>query len=406
MKFEKITDKTTSYGLNVSGGNIDSLRIKNDLKTVIRVYEDGKIGVAGRIGEGDDAALLEDAKAQLAQNIAYPCDLDADKHRSENSVKNIVPVNDFVKTMKKLLARLNKEYPDFIFSNKINMEETDVSYENSENTSYSYASDYLAIMLVIQHKKSSNIMDLSYGDVQNYYDEEQVVADVGKLLNVFGKKVELEEDLPVIIDARQVLYSSLSHLIAELYVSGASLFKDKLGQKVFDDKVNVFTDRGPDNKQCIPFFDSEGVVNEDDKFYFVKNGVISGLATYKRSAKNFNLPLSGGGYAEFDGVPTTSCVGIKAGTTHNNVKDVVKGKAIYVAVASGGDMTPDGTLGIPVQLAYLYDNGKLVGKLPEFSLNANIFDLLGKDFMGIAKNDVFEYMDETVLVGKFKINKN
>lgn len=405
MKHEKIVNKTTSYGLNVSGGNIDSLRVKDDLKTVIRVYDDGKIGIAGRIGEGDDKALFADAKARLSQNITYPCDLTAGKTRKENCVKNIVPATEFVKTMKKLLARLNKEYPDFIFSNKINMEEYSSVYENSENTRYEYASNYLAVILVIQHKKSASIMDLAYGAVQNYYDEDKVVSDIGKLLAPFDKKAELDDTLPVII-GDNIIHYSLRHIIAELYMSGASLFNGKLGEKLFDEKVNIYLDRGPDNKECIPFFDSEGVVNDGDKFYFIKDGVFNGLLTYKRTAHNFNLPLSGGGYSDFDEVPVAAAVGTKLGTTSDSLKKLIQGKAIYIVEAGGGDMTPDGTLGIPVQLAYLYDNGELVGKLPEFSLNANIFDLLGKDLIGVAKNDVFGFMEDTVLAAKFKINKN
>lgn len=402
MKTEKLINKTASYGLNVSGGKVNSLRVNEDMKTVIRVYSDGKIGVAGRIGEGDDGELLKEAEAQLSQNIAYPCNLDGDKKRSVNRVKHPVPAGEFVKTMKKLLARLNAEYPDFIFSNKINMEEFYCAYENSENTSYSYSSDYLAIVLVIQHKQSSNIMDLAYDAVQDYYDEDKVVSDIGKLLSVFEKRVGLDANLPVII-GKEVIYYALNHLVAELYVSGASLFKDKLGSKVFDERVNIFTYRGEDSKQCIPFFDSEGVTVEGDKFHFVKDGVLCGLATYKRSAANFNLPLSGGGYAEFDGVPSPSVMGVELGKTSDSLKELVKGKAIYVYQTSGGDMTPDGTLGIPVQVAYLYEDGKLIGRLPEFTMNANIFDLLGKDFIGAAANDAFDYREETVVVGKFKI---
>lgn len=402
MKTEKLINKTASYGLNVSGGKVNSLRVNEDMKTVIRVYSDGKIGVAGRIGEGDDGELLKDAEAQLSQNIAYPCNLDGDKKRRINRVKHPVPAGEFVKTMKKLLARLNAEYPDFIFSNKINMEEFSCTYENSENTSYSYSSDYLAIVLVIQHKQSSNIMDLAYDAVQDYYDEDKVVSDIGKLLSVFEKRVGLDANLPVII-GKEVIYYALNHLVAELYVSGASLFKDKLGSKVFDERVNIFTYRGEDSKQCIPFFDSEGVTVEGDKFHFVKDGVLCGLATYKRSAANFNLPLSGGGYAEFDGVPSPSVMGVEVGKTSDSLKELVKGKAIYVYQTSGGDMTPDGTLGIPVQVAYLYEDGKLIGRLPEFTMNANIFDLLGKDFIGAAANDAFDYREETVVVGKFRI---
>lgn len=403
MEHEKITYKETSYSVNVSGGKVDSLRVKEDLKTVIRVYEDGKIGVAGRIGEGDDKALLEDAKAKLSQNIAYPCNLTENDRRDENKVRKIIPENDYVKTLKKLVARLNKCYPDFVFSNKINMGEEEIVYENSKNTRYSYKGNEIGGALVIKDKASANIMDLSYGFDTTFYDEDKIVSDIGKLLNVYHNKVAMPSgEVPVIINPMEVLQYSAQHMIAELYVSGSSLLSGKLNEKIFNEKANILTDRG-DADKAIPFFDAEGVVNKDDKFYFIKDGVFTGLATYKRSAANFNLPVSGGGYAPFDEVPQTSFVGFKMART-DKLKNLVKGKAIYVFITNGGDMTPDGTLGLPVQLAYLYDNGKLVGRLPEFGINGNIFDVLGKDFIGVARDDNFNFSDDSVLVAKFNIN--
>ena len=92
--------------------------------------------------------------------------------------------------------------------------------------------------------------------------------------------------------------------------------------------------------------------------------------------------------------------------THANLSDIVKGKAVYVAVTSGGDMTPDGTLGLPVMLAYLYEDGKLLGTLPEFSLSGSLFDVFGKDYLGAAENDIFSFANkEKVLVTKFKFNR-
>lgn len=403
MEHEKITYKETSYSVNVSGGKVDSLRVKEDLKTVIRVYEDGKIGVAGRIGEGDDKALLEDAKAKLSQNIAYPCNLTENDRRDENKVRKIIPENDYVKTLKKLVARLNKCYPNFVFSNKINMGEEEIVYENSKNTRYSYKGNEIGGALVIKDKVSANIMDLSYGFDTTFYDEDKIVSDIGKLLNVYHNKVAMPSgEVPVIINPMEVLQYSAQHMIAELYVSGSSLLSGKLNEKIFNEKANILTDRG-DADKAIPFFDAEGVVNKDDKFYFIKDGVFTGLATYKRSAANFNLPVSGGGYAPFDEVPQTSFVGFKMART-DKLKNLVKGKAIYVFITNGGDMTPDGTLGLPVQLAYLYDNGKLVGRLPEFGINGNIFDVLGKDFIGVARDDNFNFSDDSVLVAKFNIN--
>lgn len=403
MEQEKIINRETSYSVNVAGGKVDSLRVKEDLKTVIRVYEDGKIGVAGRIGEGDDNALLEEAKAKLSQNIAYPCSLTENTHREENAIKEIIPAKDYVKTLKKLIARLNKEFPDFVFSNKINMGEEEIVYENSKNTKLVYKGSEIGGALIIKDKASANIMDLSYGFVENYYDEDKIVGDIGKLLNVYHKNVDMpDEQLPVIINGLIPLQYAAQHLIAELYVSGSSLFSGKLGQKIFNDKVNILSDRSGADRP-IPFFDAEGVVDKDDKFYFVKDGEFCGVATYKRSATNFNLPLSGGGYAPFDEVPQTSFTGLKVANT-DKLANLVKGKAIYVFITSGGDMTPDGNVGLPVQLAYLYDNGKLVGRLPEFGIQGNLFDIFGKDFIGVARDDTFEFSDDSVLVANFKVN--
>ncbi len=51
-------------------------------------------------------------------------------------------------------------------------------------------------------------------------------------------------------------------------------------------------------------------------------------------------------------------------------------------IASGGDMTPEGHCATPVQMAYLVENGKLVGRLPELNISGNFFELLGKDYLG------------------------
>lgn len=406
MENEKIIEKSTGYGLNIAGSKVDSLRLKEDLQTVVRVYGNGQIGVAGRKGECADKELFEEAESNLSKNIAYPCLLSEGGNRSVDIRKTVIPAGEFVKTIKKLMARLEKTYPDFIFANKIKMDEREISYRNSKGADYFYANRMLTVALTIKEKSSANIMDLFYGATVGKYNEDEIVEDIGKLLNVYGNKLAMpEEDLPVIINYADALQYALSHLTAEMYSSGASLFNGKLGEKVFDGKVNVFSDRAPADDKLTAFFDAEGVVNENDKFYYVKDGVLCGLATYKRSAQTLNLPLSGGGYAEFDGVPSASFEGVTIGETAKSLKDIVKGKAIHVCYCSGGDMTPDGTLGIPVQLAYLYDNGKLVGTLPEFSVSANIFDLLGKDFCGVAKDDVFSCGQDTVIVGKFKINR-
>lgn len=404
MNYEKIVENTISYSINITNNKVDSLRKSNDSKTVIRVYDEGKIGIAGAIGECDENSLLEEAQSKLAQGIPYPCNLTENAQREEFTLRDIPDGALLLSDCKKLVERLSKTYPDYIFSNKINTEDYTVTYTNTSSTRYVYRSNCIAVSLAIKAKDSVNIMDLGYGGAQDYYSEDQVVEDVGTLLNVYKTKCDIPEDVPVLIDS-SVLQYLVADFIAEKYMSDTGLLCGKLGSKIFNDKLNLVVWRNTQNKRNIPFFDCEGTVLEGDEFSLVKDGVMSGLITYKRSASNYNLPLSGSATADFDAVPSFGATALKLKPTSESLKEIVGGKAIYVAMTSGGDMTPSGDLGLPVLLAYVYEDGKLLGTLPEFSLSGNIFDVLGDSFLGVAKNDVFKYMDETLIVTKFKINK-
>ena len=404
MEKEKIVNIKTTYSVNVAGSMVESLRVNNNLTTTVRVYDEGFIGVAGRIGECDEQELIAESQEKLSQKIPYPCNLTENVQKSVDNVKEIICPNKFVATAKSLIDRLNKTFPDYVFSNKINMTDSYVSYENSKNTKLEYHGNNVMVSLVVQKKGSGNIMDFGLGFMDNRYDEDEYVSDMATLIDNFDKRVEMpEEELPIIIEAN-FIGTALVEFLAEKYVMGASLFNGKLGTKIFNEKVNIYNDRDPYNKYALEFFDAEGVVPENNRYYFVKDGVFTGLITTKRSSANFNLPLSGSAAAAFDGVPSFSGNGFAVGTTAEKTSDLVK-DAIYVCVTSGGDMTPSGDVGLPIMLAYLVRDGKIVGRLPEFSIGGNLSDILGKDFIGIAKCDLFKICSDDMVVAKFKINK-
>lgn len=72
MKKEFIVNRSSSVTLNITAGKIDSYRKNEETTGTVRVYRDGKIGVAGMLGTPDEAALTERAEAALAAGIPYP----------------------------------------------------------------------------------------------------------------------------------------------------------------------------------------------------------------------------------------------------------------------------------------------------------------------------------------------
>ena len=70
---------------------------------------------------------------------------------------------------------------------------------------------------------------------------------------------------------------------------------------------------------------------------------------------------------------------------------------------SGGGFNDKGEYVMPVHLALLSDGEKVIGKLPPFTLSGNMFDMFGKDFIGVGSDKPI-FNDKQILV-KMKATK-
>ena len=393
MKKEIIKERTSTLTVNVVATKAESLRKVDEETTTVRVYSDGKIGVAGQVGKADVASVEKSAQDNLALNIEYPCEFTQNAKKAVDSRKNIVDTARFVKTVQNLLAKLEKAAPTFLFSNKITYRENQTEYSNSDDTLLSHAGNELDVVLCVKSKTSANIMDFAYAIDIVDYDEDKVVADVKALCDAYDNPVDWQDGKYVVVtNASQVYGDALGNFSGELYASGASLFKDCLGKKIFNENVTLELD--PENLNNVCFFDAEGTVIDENSSAIVKNGVFERVAANKKIAKQFSLPRVACSYATYDSVPSAAARGLRMRNTHANVLDLIgKEKAIYILEASGGDMTSSGDYATPCEVALLIENGKFVGRLPKINLFGNIKEYLGDDFIGASDKGLMNYHD-------------
>lgn len=405
MEKEFLTTTAGSVTLNVTAGKIDSYRRKDETQNTVRVYEDGKIGVAGSLGEADWDALTASAVEALANGIPYPCSLDENK-KELHTAEEILPAEELLPAMQHLLDRLAVECPRFGISNKIKLSHFTSTYKNSKGAELSASDVYLVISLIFQNKGAGNLFDCSYGAQVKSFDEDAVVADCKKLHDAFYTDVDIEAgEYPVLFAPGEALGIALQHFVGELYASGASLLSGKLGQKVANETFTLCDDRDPRTNPGATFFDDEGQVAPDYRQPLVKNGVLTNLLVSKNSAAMFGLPGAATSGAAYDGVPSVTFQGFHVEQTHGTVADLVPGKAIFVAMASGGDMTPDGHFATPVQLAYLVENGEIKGKLPELNIAGDFFDIIGDKYLGCAPDTLLPSTGGTLMAVKLQVTK-
>ena len=383
MEKEFLPPPRRSVTLNVTGGKIDSFREQEETTGTVRVYEGGCIGVAGCLGAPDEEALTAKAKDALELGIPYPCNLEGALEKTDLHEDEIIPVAAFLPTMQAFLDRLGKACPRFALSNKVSLSYGRTEYRNSLGRHLTSSGNSLSIELLAQNRGSGNLFDTVLTFEGDRFDADRLLEQFRREYDAFYTPADIAPGrYPVIMGTSEFFGAFLRQFVAEMYASGASLLSGKMGQSVFSDKLSLRNDMNPATNAGYCFFDEEGCVTPGLRPALIEDGVLTGLLTTKKSAEKFGLPNLGTASAAYDGVPSLGFNQFYADATAPTLGALAPGKAVYVVIASGGDMTPEGHYATPVQMAYLVENGKLVGRLPELNISGNFFELLGKDYLG------------------------
>lgn len=382
--------------LNVSAGRVDSLRRKNITKSGCRVYENGYLGVAGCLGQptADTWAAAERALARQVPT-APP---ETGKERIREQGEALIPAEAFRAGCEELLSTLRTEFPDFVLSNKLQMMDVEMRLENDGGLKYVDRKRSYAMILVVKQVGSPNMFDSQLIAVSRRFDREGWLAQAREILTAHRTLLPMPEGERCLIldnaigDALQNFSILDKALSGREYLAGTSLFQGKLGQRLFDPRVTLSYDVTGTEwlARDDPFFDKEGTTLPGDRVNLIEHGVLRNLATNKRYAAQLGLASTGGAFGDYDSAPALAALPLILASTGETLEQLTAGRdCIVPLIASGGDWTDAGDYATPVQCAYLYRDGKLVGRLPEFNLAVKLNDLFGKDFVGVSADRFF-----------------
>lgn len=391
--------------LRIVEGKVYSVRQKDITKTGCRIYKDGFMGVAGTLGEATEETWAE-AEKNLGLKVSYPFEPEKNQEKSIDYRKEAMETKEFLKQIEEVLAYLNENYNDFSFDGYVFDTETETSMENEEGLKLCSKDRVYSVAFIIKDNNLANIMDLQVEVSGRTFEKEKLIRIAEGYLQAFRNKVEMPtEDLPVIINPFLIGQQLESDLSGERIGTKTSLLAGKEGQKVFSDKVTIYTsiDRDP-MFYGQSFFDAEGKFSEEP-CVFVENGVFKKPFADKRIAQKYGFEETGSASGEYDDIPSIKSMELlQFKTSDKTLKELLGGKlGILIDIASGGDFTSTGDFASPVQLAYLTDGEKLIGKLPEINISGNIFDILGDGYIGYAKDD--ELTGSKALVVNMKVTR-
>jgi len=400
----KVHNKETT--VRVLNTEVSAVRKKDIVKKAVRVIEDGFIGISGGIGNVDENELAQKAKENLSIQIPYAYDLEPIRQEEVIIDDCTLTQENLMSTVEKIMTFFKEEYSEFDFSETAKLIESEVTFVDERGTNLKYKDTHVDLGFLMKEKALANLFDGFVGYSGRNYDHDKFIESSRMVLDAYRNKLDMpeEEELPIIIMDKSIFHGKLMmELQGEKYGSGSSLLTGKIGNRVFNEKITVAQNFNPKTAHR-PFFDMEGVVNENFKYDLVDKGVLKACYTDKKVAKEYNLANTGSASGAYDDVPSLGATSISLDVDSDDLLSTVK-KGIIIVIAAGGDYTPDGAYATPVQKAFLFENGKIQGTLPEFQLKSHLFDMLGDDYIGTFNSPFYFGDHDKVTVAKMKIEK-
>ncbi len=401
---EKLQEHMIYSNVEFEENNIKSFHKSDSTCTSFRVYKNGEAGIHRQAGEISDAEGYAKAEENLCLHRPYPYTLESGK-RVRNKIEKDCTDRYLLDLAKEALAHITEKYPQFTLSGSFSMQRSRLSQTNEAGMDYENLDCHIQASFQYKHKDSKNMIDGGFSISERNFSIEKLYDMADNYLGAFEKTAELPEEAILQIQYYGLVSVVSGNLNAELLSLGTSLLAGKIGQQVFSEDFTLVDDVSDEYCWHSPFWDGEGCVKENDKRVFVEKGVpLLGYAD-KRIAEKYNVPHTGNARHSYSDIPSNGNVSMHIKRSTKTVKELLNGRlSIVLDNAMGGGFNEKGDYVMPVHHAFLCDGEKFLGSLPPFTLSSTMFDMFGKDFIGVG-SDQPVFNDKQVLM-RVKITPN
>lgn len=385
------TEKTTAIDkyteVQIEENQIVAFNKADTERTSFKVHKGNIVGVYYKVGKISDKEGFEKAEKNLESKRLYPFALESGE-RSLDKTETILSDTELMDTAKKVLKYLTKEYPDYTFNGSLSTVDWESAKTNSCGMDYRMRDGNNTVGLSFKHKDSKDISDGYISYSVRTFKMRKFCHHADFFLKNFTKTVEMPKEC-IILDRYYGYMGKLRECLnIETLKEGTSLLSGKIGQKVFADDFTLMHDLTEKNIWMDTFWDGDGVTLKNDRATFIRDGkVLRGYAD-KRFGKRYKVQSTGGAIDDYRDIPWNgkNTMTIKVGK--KTVKEILDGRyAIIPIQSSGGGFKEKGEYTMPVQIGLLTDGEKVLGRVPPFTISTNMFDMFGKDFLGVAKFD-------------------
>ncbi len=397
-------NELTSVGFEAN--RLKSSQVEKTKGTAVRVVKDGRLGFAASSATLDTESAtgkfvtnaLESAAYGDAVPIIFPGPQRGPKVATFDQAVTKLSASHLVEMGQEIIELFLQIEPDTQVNVNLERGVQHLSIRNHTGTEVSVKRSPLSMSFVVSRIRGDDVL-LIFDTIGTTVWKDDCLTFAQRL----GRKLELAKRdasirsgrMPVLFAPTGALTLGLAPLLGlngKNVYTGISPMKDRVGEKLFDDKITIIDDPTMDGRFGSAAHDDEGVAHRRN--VLVERGVLRGFMYDLKTAAQAGVQSTGNGSRSLFNPPDTAPTNLifQAGETPvaDMIASIDEGLLVENVLGLGQGNAISGAFSNPISLAFKIEKGEIVGRVKDVSIAGNAYDLL-KDVTAVSQETEWVY---------------
>lgn len=373
--------KSQSHPIFFEGNRLKQLESLQSEGTALRLWRDARPGLAVAYGNVDPELLVDKAIALALLNSAETIELTPP--RTEIHAARGVdtpPITKLIEMGNQTIAYLREEYPELICSLEFEWEQETTTLVNSQGLYCQYCDTSLSYSLGAELVRGEDFLGIYEDEYtkDNLNLERAIASCLQRLDWARHNAVSPTGKLPVIFTANGVTIlweTVVAALNGKRVWEGTSPWSTHQGQLVISPLLSL--SQQPDRQPYDCPFDDEGTPAK--ALSLIKEGKLQQFYSDRVIGRELGIGTTGNGFrTTLDSYPSPSLINLIVKSGSGSLQDLItqldQGIIVDQILGSGADISGD--FSVNIDLGYLVEKGKVVGRVKDTAIAGNVYDLL------------------------------
>ncbi|HEY9879082.1 MAG TPA: TldD/PmbA family protein [Leptolyngbyaceae cyanobacterium] len=377
---EVLQSKSVSRPVFFEANRLKQLESSEAEGTALRLWREGRPGLAVAYGDIDPQALVDKAIALSSLNEPETIELTEGNQTCYPDMGQSVPVEQLVQWGREVIDHIRAAYPDVLCEADLECDIETTRILNTLGLDCSYSDTTLNGYVSAEWVRGDDFLSVGDGQTRrDSLDPSALTQQIIQRLDWAKRNVAAPSGrMPVLFTAKaaDMLWTTVqAALSGKRVLERSSPWSDRIGDQVTGPQLTL-----SQNPEAGPFscpFDDEGTPAQP--LTFIENGVLRLFYTDRTVGRELGGGSTGNGFRPGLGsYPTPSLFNslIRPGTQSLMELIASLDEGLLVDQMLGGGAGISGEFSVNVELGYLVRKGKIIGRVKDTMIAGNVYTAL------------------------------